>query len=149
MNSRHGVQTNPQKLKALTNMPPPKTKKELQTFYGKINYLGRFSPSKAHICETLRKLTSAKIEWTWNAMYQNMFDKERAIIKDACMKYYDEIKLLYIETNVSGVGLEAALLQTRSNTSCPSDKVLDNSILRPIAFSSKSLAGAGEKYSNI
>ena len=76
-------------------------------------------------------------------MYQNMFDKTKAIIKeDACMNFYDETKMLYAETNVSGVGLGAALLQTKSGTSCPRDKVPDNSILRPIAFSSKSLNGA-------
>ena len=34
--------------------------------------------------------------------------------KVACMKFHDETKLLYIETDASGVGLGAALLQTRS-----------------------------------
>ena len=65
------------------------------------------------------------------------------------MKFYDETKLLYIETDVSGVGLGVVLLQTRSNTSCPRDEAPDNSILRPIAFSSKSLTGAETRYSNI
>ena len=75
-------------------------------------------------------------------MYQNMFDRAKAIIKeDACMKFYDETKPLYIETDASGVGLGAAFLQTRSNTSCPRDKVPDNSILRPTIFSSKNLTG--------
>ena len=49
-----------------------------------------------------------------------MFDKAKAIIKeDACMKFYDETKLLYIEPDVFGVGLGVDLLQTRSNTSYP------------------------------
>ena len=75
-------------------MPPPKTKKELQSFLGIIYYLGIFSHSTADICELLRKQMSAKTEWTWNATYQNMFDKEKAIIKGyACMKFCDETKL--------------------------------------------------------
>ena len=79
-----------------------------------------------------------------------MFDKAKEIIKaDACMKFLDVTKLLYIETYMSGVGLGAALLQTRSNTSCLRDKVLDNGILRPIAFSKKSLTGAEKIFSNI
>ena len=90
--------------------------------------------------ESLRKLTPAKAEWTWNTMYHNVFDRAKAIIKeDTCMKFYDETKPPYIETDSSGVGLGATLLQTRSYTSCPRDEVPDNSILRPIAFSSKSL----------
>ena len=50
---------------------------------------------------------------------------------------------------MSGAGLGAALLQTRSNTSCHRNEVPDNSILRPIAFTSKSLTGTEKKYSNI
>ena len=97
----------------------------------------------AEVRESLRKLTSAKTEWTWNATYQKMFDKAKAIIKeDACMKFYDETKPLYIETDASGAGLGNALLETRSNASSHRDEVLDNSILRPTAFSSKSLIRA-------
>ena len=44
--------------------------------------------------------------------------------------------------DASWVGLGATLLQTRINTSCPRDDTPDNSILRPIAFASKSLTRA-------
>ena len=65
------------------------------------------------------------------------------------MKFYDETKPLYLETDVSGVGLGAALVQTRSDTSFPRDTAPDNSIFRPILFASKSLSGAERRYSNI
>ena len=58
------------------------------------------------------------------------------------MKFCDETKMLYTETNASGVGLEAALLHTRHGTSCPKDEVPDNSILILIVFMSKNLASA-------
>ena len=74
---RHGVQPNPQKLKALTDMQPPKTKKELQAFLSIINYLGKFYPNMVEVCESLRKLTPAKTEWTWNATFQKMFDNAK------------------------------------------------------------------------
>ena len=44
----------------------------------------------AEVCESLRKLMSAKTEWTWNATYHKMFNKAKAIIKDVCMKFYGE-----------------------------------------------------------
>ena len=50
---------------------------------------------------------------------------------------------------MSVVGLGAALLQTRKNTSHHRDEALDNSILRPIAFTSKSPTEAEKRYSNI
>ena len=67
-----------------------------------------------------------------NAM-QKIFNEAKAIIKeDACIKYYDETKLIYIEMDASGVGLGATLLQTRNSSSCAKDEVPDNSILRPM-----------------
>ena len=75
--------------------------------------------------------------------------KQNNYKKDACMKFYDDNKPLYIETDASGVGLGAALLQTRRNTSCHRDKAPDISFLTPIAFSSKSLTGAEKRYSDI
>ena len=58
------------------------------------------------------------------------------------MKLYDETRLLYIETGDAGIGLGAALLQSRSGTSCHRDERPHNSFLRPIAFVSKSLSNA-------
>ena len=65
------------------------------------------------------------------------------------MKFYNESKLLYIETDASGIGLGAALVQTRDNMNCHRHEVPDNSILRPIAFASKTITGAKKRYSNI
>ena len=62
---------------------------------------------------------------------------------------YDEMKPLLIETDASGVGCGAALLQTRSNNSSPRDEAPDNSILRPFAFTINSLTVAEKRYSNI
>ena len=53
-----------------------------------------------------------------------------------------------LKTDVSGIGLGAALLQLRDNTNRPKDTAPDNTILYPIAFASKSLTGAEQRYSN-
>ena len=66
-----------------------------------------------------------------------------------CMKFYDDTKLLYLETDASGIGLRAALLQRRDNTTCQTHMAPDNTILCPITFVSKSLMGTEHRYSNI
>ena len=58
-------------------------------------------------------------------------------------------KTLYLETDASGIGLGAALLQSRNGETCPRDIAPGNTILRPITFASKSLTGAEQRYSNI
>ena len=79
-----------------------------------------------------------------------MFEEAKAIIKEhICMRFHDETKPLYIETDASGVGLGAALLQTKENMSFHRDKAQDNSILKPIVFARKSLILAEKRYSNI
>ena len=45
------VQPDPQKIKALTDMPAPNNMKELQAFLGIINYLGKFFPGTADVCD--------------------------------------------------------------------------------------------------
>ena len=82
--------------------------------------------------------------------YQKLFYRANPSQKaDACMKVYNETKPLYLETDASGVGLGASLLQIRNDTSGPRDTVLDNNILWPIAFASKCLSSAEKRYSNI
>ena len=91
-------------------MPVPKNKRELQSFLGIINYLRKFSPGTAEVCEPLRKLTSSRTTWTWNASYQPLFDNAKSLIKtEVCIKFYNT-KVLYLETDASGVSLGAALL---------------------------------------
>ena len=65
------------------------------------------------------------------------------------MKFYADMKLLYLETDASRVGLGAGWLQTREGTSCPWDMAHDNIILRPCAFASESLSALEKRYNSI
>ena len=48
-----GISQDPRKVEALTNMPPPKTKNELQSIPGILNYLSKFSPVTADVGKPL------------------------------------------------------------------------------------------------
>ena len=52
----YGVSLDPRKVQVLTDMPPPKSKKELQSFLGILNYLSKFSPMTAEVCKYCRNL---------------------------------------------------------------------------------------------
>ena len=124
-------------------MVPPTIKKEFQASLQIINYMSKFSPSAAETCESLRQLTLAKAECIWNANYQRLFNKVKLIIKeDACLKFYDEMKSMYLQTDAFGVGLRTTLLQKGVGTSCPRGQAPDNNILRLIAFTKKRLLAA-------
>ena len=58
-------------------------------FLGIINYLSKFSPITACICDPLHNLTSSRAVWMWNASYQALYEKTKLLIKDdVCMKFY-------------------------------------------------------------
>ena len=57
--SRNGVQPDP-KNQSPNGNATPNNKREFQAFMGAINYLSKFSPSMATVCEALHKLTSSK-----------------------------------------------------------------------------------------
>ena len=83
-------------------------------------------------------------------MYQDLYDKAKKIIKkDTCMKFYDESRPLYLETDASGVGLGDGLLQVRESMICGCDEIPDDATLCPIAFTGKGLSNAEWCYSNV
>ena len=85
---RRGVQPDSQKHQSLMDMPPPNNKKDLQAFLGIINYLSKFSPGTADVCDPFCTLTLSKATWAWNASYQSQFRRAKILIKsDMCMKF--------------------------------------------------------------
>ena len=104
----------------------------------------------AKVNKLLKKLAYSKAEWSWNRMYQDLYNKAKGTIKqDACMKFYHASSFLYLETDVSGISLGAGLLQVRESKNCGWDKVPDNVTLCWIALASKSLLNAEHSYNNI
>ena len=51
---------------------PHKCKNKMQSLPNVVKYLSKYSPMTAEICKTIQKLTSVKMEWLWNDMYQDL-----------------------------------------------------------------------------
>ena len=76
----------------------------------------------------------------------SIYDEAKSLIKDNLyMKFYDETKPLYLETDASGIGLGPDLLQTKDGAACQMDIAPDNTIFGPITFTSKSPDQYGTK----
>ena len=72
--SQKGIRMDPGKVKAVTNWPTPRTKRELQQFLGFINFYRRFVKGFAGIAKPLTKLTG-KDAWNWTQLQQEAFQK--------------------------------------------------------------------------
>ncbi|GKV34732.1 hypothetical protein SLEP1_g43078 [Rubroshorea leprosula] len=79
--NRRGIEIDPAKIKAIDEMPPPKTQKEVRGFLGRINYIARFIANLTTICEPIFKLLRKDNPHTWNAQCQQAFDKIKEYLK--------------------------------------------------------------------
>ena len=65
-----------------------------------------------------------------NIIFQDLNEKAKATVKkDTYMKFYDVARPLFLETDASGIGFGAGLLQVRDGMNCGHDEVPDNAIL--------------------
>ena len=54
--SDKGIEVDPSKIKAILEMPPPKSEKEIRGFLGRLQYISRFIAKLTSICEPIFKL---------------------------------------------------------------------------------------------
>ena len=60
-----GCKPSSDKVQAITNMPQPANKKELQSFIGMVNYLSKFTPRLSELAECLHDLIHINVPFKW------------------------------------------------------------------------------------
>src|SRR2546425_9566908 len=73
--SRRGIEIDPSKSKAILEIPPPKTEKEIWGFLGKLQYISRFISQLADTCGPIFKVLRKGVSREWNEDCQKAFDK--------------------------------------------------------------------------
>ncbi|WJX67858.1 hypothetical protein P8452_52291 [Trifolium repens] len=73
--SQKGIEVDPDKVKAIQNMPAPRTEKEVRGFLGRLNYIARFISHLTATCEPIFKLLRKDQAIEWNEDCQKAFDK--------------------------------------------------------------------------
>ena len=78
------------KVTAIVQMPSPRSKKEVQSFIGMINYLSKFSPRLTELAEPIRELVKEKVPFNWGPEYEKSFAMlKKKIIKAPVLAYYN------------------------------------------------------------
>lgn len=78
--SQRGIEIDLAKIKAITEMPAPRTKKVVRGFLGRLNYIGLFIGKLITTCEPLFKLLCTKEPMVWNVNCQEAFGKIKAYL---------------------------------------------------------------------
>ena len=137
--SDQGMKPDPDKVAAITQMPPPENKAALLRFIGMVNYLSPFCANLSSVIQHLRMLTQEAVPFIWSDVQDSAFSKAKQLISSApVLAYYDLHKPVVLQTDASDYALGGALLQPN-----------DNGKLQPVAFTSSSMSPTEQRYSQI
>ncbi|XP_024634522.1 uncharacterized protein [Medicago truncatula] len=73
--SQKGIEVDPDKVRAIREMPVPKTEKQVRGFLGRLNYISRFISHMTATCGPIFKLLRKDQGVKWNVDCQKAFDQ--------------------------------------------------------------------------
>ena len=107
-----GVHPDPEKVRAITEMPAPSDVKGLQRFLGMVNYLSKFSQLQSTLTTTLRELLHKDVEFRWEENHTKAFNAiKTAVANITALQFYDVKKPVTVTADASKDGIGCALLQ--------------------------------------
>uniref|UniRef100_A0A2N9F9R7 Uncharacterized protein n=1 Tax=Fagus sylvatica TaxID=28930 RepID=A0A2N9F9R7_FAGSY len=134
MVSQRGIEANPDKIKAILEMQPPKNTKEVQRLTGRIAALNRFMSRSTDKCLPFFKTLKKAFEWT-----------------DECQQAFEELKKYLTEPPLlspSKQGEELYLYLAVSPTAVSSALIREEERRQlPVYYTSRALRGARRKIS--
>ena len=72
--SDKGIKVDSSKTKAILEMPPARSEKEIRGLLGQLQYISRFSTKLTSTCEPIFKLLRKNEPHAWNDEYQKAFE---------------------------------------------------------------------------
>ena len=131
-----GIRTDPEKIKAISAIPPPKNQKELKRFFGMLSWYRRFIKDLSKIAAPLSILLKKKTEWIWTGEQAAAFEELKKNLTEAPVLACPNWNLPFVlQTDASLLGLGAVLTQ------------VDGEAEYVIAYASRTLNSAEKNYS--
>ncbi|PKI65414.1 hypothetical protein CRG98_014153 [Punica granatum] len=78
--NERGIEVDPNKVKAIRELPPPSTVREVRGFLGRLNYIVRFIANLTDKCQPLFHLLSKNAAIKWDEKCQKAFDTIKAYL---------------------------------------------------------------------
>jgi len=132
--SENGLRPDPDKIRAILDMPPPEDKAGVQRLLGTVNFLAQYIPNMSEITAPLRNLLRKNNHFIWEHEQKQSLQQIKAVLtKEPVLSFYDVTQEVTIQTDASQNGIGACLLQNR----------------HPIAYSSRALTQTEMRYAMI
>ena len=79
MVNERGIEVDLDKIKAIAEMKPPRTEKEIRAFLGRIQYISRFIAQLTMTCEPIFRLLK-EVPTVWNEQCEEAFEKIKSYL---------------------------------------------------------------------
>ncbi|XP_075659059.1 uncharacterized protein LOC142628917 [Castanea sativa] len=128
MVSQRGIGANPDKIRAIMEMAPPKNIKEVQSLNGKVAALNRFVSRAMDMCLPFFRTLKKSFEWTTECQ-QAFEDLKAYLFSPPLLSPSQPGEELFLYLAVSPAAVSATLVRE------------DNRVQRPVYYASKALHG--------
>ena len=133
MVSQRGIEANPDKIRAIMEMKPPKNVKELQSLNGKVAALNRFVSRAIDKCFPFFRTLKKSFEWTDEC--QQAFKELKAYLSAPPLLSPSQLgEELFLYLAVSPAAVSAALIRE------------EKKVQKPVYYANRALHGAEERY---
>ena len=130
----HSLKPDPEKIRAIKEMPAPTDKKGVLQLLGTVNYLDKFIEHKADLQGPISMLVQKGKVFEWTECQQKAFDQLKTIITNApALAYFENDKETVLNVDASSTGLGGVVLQEG----------------KPVAYGSRTLTKCEQRYANI
>jgi hypothetical protein len=134
--SQRGIEANPEKVRAVLEMQPPRTTKQLQQLTGRIAALNRFISRSTDKCLPFFKIL--KKAFVWDSKCEEAFGNlKEYLMNPPLLSRPVEGEVLYMYLAVSPSAVSSALVRE------------EKGVQKPVYFTSRALRGAEERYPRI
>ncbi|XP_063948099.1 uncharacterized protein LOC135152193 [Daucus carota subsp. sativus] len=114
MVSKRGIEANPDKIKAILDMEPPKSIKDVQKLTGRIAALGRFISKSGDKCLPFFKALKKVKDFEWTSESQEAFEQlKKYMAEPPLLSKPVDGETLYVYLAVSEKALSAVLVPSR------------------------------------
>ncbi|XP_028166425.1 uncharacterized protein K02A2.6-like isoform X2 [Ostrinia furnacalis] len=136
---KKGLRTNPEKIKPIIDMPPPRNTTELKSFLGMVNFYGKFVKNLASYLSPLYNLLKKGKHYYWGKEENNYFlTIKKLLCSTSVLVHYNIAWPTVVTCDASAHGLGAVLAQRAPDGS-----------ERVVAYASRALTSAETNYSQI
>lgn len=132
--SPNGISVDKQKVQAIQEWPTPRSKKDVQSFLGLVNYYRRFIKNCSSFAKPLTELTK-NVPFEWNPCAEESFQVLKEKLSSApLLTPFDPNKEVTVTVDASAYAIGAVMEQKEAG------------MFKPVAYTSRTLNSAEQRY---